>query len=61
MDDQPTSLRIPGDLARALESYRNSLEWTPSKTAVIRKALEDFLVNEGFYYPSKDKDLREER
>lgn len=60
MNDQPTSFRIPGELAEALEAYRKSSEWTPSKTAVIRKALEDFLTREGFYQPT-EKSSQEQR
>ncbi|MDQ3457875.1 MAG: hypothetical protein M3498_01005 [Deinococcota bacterium] len=61
MDDQPTSFRIHGDLARALEAYRNSVEWAPSKTAVIRKALEDFLAREGFYLSVQEEDVQAKR
>jgi len=41
-------LRLPSRLEDALEVYRQSFTVAPSKSAVIAKALEDFLSHEGY-------------
>lgn len=48
MSTKQTSLRLSPSLERALNAYRDSLTVPPSKTAVIAKALADFLAKEGF-------------
>jgi len=41
-------LRLPSPLEDALEAYRQSFTVAPSRSAVIAKALEDFLSREGY-------------
>jgi hypothetical protein len=48
------SLRLPLPIEKALEAYRNSFTVTPSKSAVITKALEDFLLKEGYLEPGEE-------
>ncbi len=54
MSSRQLSLRLPSPLEDALEAYRKSFTVAPSKSAVITKALEDFLSREGYIEPVED-------
>ena len=52
-----TSITLPENLAQALASYIRDRQASPSPTAVIQIALEDFLKQRG-YLPTYNKRLR---
>lgn len=41
---KPVSIRLSGELLGAVDAYRATFEFPPSLSAVIEKALKDFLA-----------------
>lgn len=44
-------VKLPDDLAQALDAYLHSLDVEPGSPAVMRTALEEFLEQRGFWPP----------
>lgn len=45
--------RIPPELGKAFDDYVNSLRPTPTATSVLQVAIEDFLIQKGFWPPKQ--------
>lgn len=53
---KPTSIRLSGDVAAAMEKYIEAQKWPPSSTQVIERALIDFFRKEGFWPAEQSPD-----